>query len=164
MVTAKLYQMWPGRRFGLSARCFWCCWFAFTWPAPWSCPWFPPPDPASTGWRGCRCAGWTLRRSVSVKRNRVRRNSRGCRYLHPGVLISGHLEECDDVGPSHLYAFPAWHIDAYVVVAQHTGDRLDVHTVLEGQCGEGVPLLHKRTNRKTIALQQVDGLPLFFFH
>ena len=29
--------------------------------------------------------------------------------------------------------------EARIVVAQHTGDGLDVHTVLEGQRGEGVP-------------------------
>ena len=31
-----------------------------------------------------------------------------------------------------------------VVVAQHTGDRLDVHTVLQSQRGEGVPLWHNK--------------------
>ena len=30
--------------------------------------------------------------------------------------------------------------EARVVVAQHTGDRLDIHAILEGQCGEGVPI------------------------
>ena len=29
--------------------------------------------------------------------------------------------------------------EACVIVAQHTGNRLDVHTVLEGQGGEGMP-------------------------
>ena len=31
-----------------------------------------------------------------------------------------------------------------VVVSQHTGDRLDVHSVLESQRGEGVPLWHNK--------------------
>ena len=34
--------------------------------------------------------------------------------------------------------------EARVEVAQHTGDRHDVHTVLEGQRGEGVPLWHNK--------------------
>ena len=34
--------------------------------------------------------------------------------------------------------------EARVVVAQHTGDRLDVHPVLQGQRGEGVPLWHNK--------------------
>ena len=31
-----------------------------------------------------------------------------------------------------------------VVVPQHAGDRLDVHPVLQGQSGEGVPLWHNK--------------------
>ena len=34
--------------------------------------------------------------------------------------------------------------EACVVVAQHTGDRFDVHTILQGQRGEGVPLWHNK--------------------
>ena len=34
--------------------------------------------------------------------------------------------------------------EARVVVSQHTGDRLDVHPVLQGQCGKGVPLWHNK--------------------
>ena len=30
--------------------------------------------------------------------------------------------------------------EARVVVAQHTGDRLDVHAILQGEGGEGMPL------------------------
>ena len=31
-----------------------------------------------------------------------------------------------------------------IVVAQHTGDSLDVHAVLQGQGGEGMPLWHNK--------------------
>ena len=31
-----------------------------------------------------------------------------------------------------------------IVVPQHTGDGLDVHTVLQGQGGEGVPLWYNK--------------------
>ena len=34
--------------------------------------------------------------------------------------------------------------EACVVVAQHTGNRLDVHAVLERQCCEGMPLWHNK--------------------
>ena len=34
--------------------------------------------------------------------------------------------------------------EARVVVPQHTGHRLDVHTVLQSQRGEGVPLWHNK--------------------
>ena len=37
---------------------------------------------------------------------------------------------------------------ARVVVAQRTGQRLDVHAVLEGQRGEGVPLRYNNDKRK----------------
>ena len=34
--------------------------------------------------------------------------------------------------------------EARVIVAQHTGDRFDVHAVLQGQSGEGMPLWHNK--------------------
>ena len=34
--------------------------------------------------------------------------------------------------------------EARVVVPQHTGNRLDVHSVLQGKRGEGVPLWHNK--------------------
>ena len=34
--------------------------------------------------------------------------------------------------------------EARVVVAQHTGDRFDVHAVLQGQRRKGVPLWHNK--------------------
>ena len=34
--------------------------------------------------------------------------------------------------------------EARVVVPQHTGNRLDIHAVLQRQGGEGVPLWHNR--------------------
>ena len=34
--------------------------------------------------------------------------------------------------------------EACVIVPQHTGDRLDVHSVLKGQRGESVPLWHNK--------------------
>ena len=38
--------------------------------------------------------------------------------------------------------------EARVIVSQCTGQRLDVHTVLEGQRGEGVPLRYNNDKRK----------------
>ena len=37
---------------------------------------------------------------------------------------------------------------ARVIVSQRTGQRLDIHTVLEGQRGEGVPLRYNNDKRK----------------
>ena len=37
---------------------------------------------------------------------------------------------------------------ARVVVSQRTGQHLDVHTVLEGQRGEGVPLRYNNDKQK----------------
>ena len=34
--------------------------------------------------------------------------------------------------------------EARIVVAQHTGDRLDVHAILQGKGGEGMPLWHNK--------------------
>ena len=39
--------------------------------------------------------------------------------------------------------------EACVVVPQHTGDRLDVHAVLESQRGEGMPLWHNKDKSET---------------
>ena len=38
--------------------------------------------------------------------------------------------------------------EARIVVSQRTGQRLDVHTVLEGQRGEGVPLRYNNDKQK----------------
>ena len=54
--------------------------------------------------------------------------------------------------------------EARVVMAQHTGDRLDVHTVLQGQRGEGVPVWHnKDKSDKPLRCNGLNGLSLFFF-
>ena len=34
--------------------------------------------------------------------------------------------------------------EARVIVSQHTGDRLDVHAILQGESGEGMPLWHNK--------------------
>ena len=54
--------------------------------------------------------------------------------------------------------------EACVVVAQHTGNCLDVHSVLQGQGGEGVPLWHNKDKSENPVVQRVGGLSLFFFH
>ena len=38
--------------------------------------------------------------------------------------------------------------EARIVVTQHTGDRLDIYPVLEGQRGEGMPLRYNNGKRK----------------
>ena len=38
--------------------------------------------------------------------------------------------------------------EARVVVTQRAGQRLDIHTVLEGQRGEGVPLRYNKDKRE----------------
>ena len=38
--------------------------------------------------------------------------------------------------------------EACIVVSQRTGQRLDVHAVLEGQRGEGVPLRYNKDKRE----------------
>ena len=54
--------------------------------------------------------------------------------------------------------------EACVVVAQHTGDRLDVHPVLQGQRSERMPLWHNKDKSENPVFSRADGLSLFFFH
>ena len=42
-----------------------------------------------------------------------------------------------------------------VIVPQHTGDRLDVHTVLQGQRGEGMPLWHNKDKSENHCIASV---------
>ena len=53
--------------------------------------------------------------------------------------------------------------EARVVMAQHTGDRLDVHPVLQGQCSEGMSQVcqcQARTNKflKILWMGQFSGV------
>ena len=52
---------------------------------------------------------------------------------------------------------------ARVVVAQRTGQRLDVHTVLEGQRGEGVPLRYNYDKPEKPRTSRVFGYLARFF-
>ena len=47
--------------------------------------------------------------------------------------------------------------EARVVVAQHTGDRLDVHAVLEGQRSESVPLWHNKDKSENPCIARRKG-------
>ena len=53
--------------------------------------------------------------------------------------------------------------EARVVVAQRTGQRLDVHTVLEGQRGEGVPLRYNYDKPEKPRISRVFGYLARFF-
>ena len=48
--------------------------------------------------------------------------------------------------------------EASVVVSQRTGQRLDVHAVLEGQRGEGVPLRYNYDKPEKPRISRVAGL------
>ena len=52
---------------------------------------------------------------------------------------------------------------ARVVVAQRTGQRLDVHTVLEGQRGEGVPLRYNYDKPEKPRISRAFGYLARFF-
>ena len=53
--------------------------------------------------------------------------------------------------------------EACVVVPQHTGDRLDVHAVLQSQRCEGVPLWHnKDKSNKPLRCNGLNGCPYSF--
>ena len=52
---------------------------------------------------------------------------------------------------------------ARVIVAQRTGQRLDVHTVLEGQRGEGVPLRYNYDKPEKPRISRVFGYLARFF-
>ena len=49
------------------------------------------------------------------------------------------------------------------VVAQHTADGVDVHTVLEGQRGEGVPLRYNYDKPEKPRISRVFGYLARFF-
>lgn len=43
------------------------------------------------------------------------------------------------------------------VVSQHPGDCLDVHAVLQGQCGERMPLWHNKDKSENPCVARVKG-------
>ena len=53
--------------------------------------------------------------------------------------------------------------EARVVVSQRTGQRLDVHAVLEGQRGEGVPLRYNYDKPEKPRISRVFGYLARFF-
>ena len=53
--------------------------------------------------------------------------------------------------------------EARVVVTQHTADGLDIHTVLQGQCGECVPLRYNYDKPEKPRISRVFGYLARFF-
>ena len=53
--------------------------------------------------------------------------------------------------------------EAFIVVSQRTGQRLDVHAVLEGQRGEGVPLRYNYDKPEKPRISRVFGYLVEFF-
>ena len=65
-------------------------------------------------------------------------------------LAPGNIEEDIRHGIRHLILHLAGSVgvgaegEPGIVVAQHTGNGLDIHSVLQGQSGEGMPLWHNK--------------------
>ena len=54
--------------------------------------------------------------------------------------------------------------EARVIVSQRTGQRFDIHAVLEGQRGEGVPLRYNYDKPENPVESRVLRFSVWFFH
>ena len=90
--------------------------------------------------------------------------------LHPPFNLSLHGladDAADGVGGGAFHSLRGVGVGAEgkarVVVAQRTGQRLDVHAVLEGQRGEGVPLRYNYDKPEKTRISRVFGYLARFF-